>query len=180
MGRACPGPRKAATTVTRAPRTAATRRPAAFTPTTTACAARTAISARTANAPRPFACDLLATSACRSLETFDVDLPHLEHRLRRARRHVAIAMREELEQAHGDDLPRETELVAQPAAAVLLAAAREELLPQTIDLGLRLASHEHRKRGRVRVVRAAVERDEATARERERHHHRRDVLDRRF
>src|SRR5207247_8863658 len=56
-------------------------------------------------------------------------------------------------------LPRQTVLVLQPAAPIL-RPTRGELLPQIVDLGLRLAAHKERDRLGERELRAPVQHHE--------------------
>ena len=62
----------------------------------------------------------------------------------------------------GHDLPREAELVLQPAAGAF-GAALGELAPEVVDLGLRVAEHLERHRLVELELRAAVERQELLA-----------------
>src|SRR4051812_2499384 len=77
-----------------------------------------------------------------TLETGDVDLLHLEHRLHRPIRLRSVLIAEQLAKGVRDDLPGQAELVGEPPALALLSAAGEELLPVVIDFLLVLALHE--------------------------------------
>src|SRR5688572_23788631 len=99
----------------------------------------------------------ISTSAfVRALECGDVDFRHLHHRLHHAAGLHGVLVTHELAECRRNDLPRETELVLEPAA-LALRAAFAELLPERVDLLLRLAVDEHGD-GLVELeVRAAVE-----------------------
>src|ERR1700687_3200102 len=60
----------------------------------------------------------------RSLKGGDVDLAHLEHRVRGSPRPRGILVTQQIHEGRRDDLPREAELVLQPAALALLAPVR--------------------------------------------------------
>src|SRR5216684_421295 len=93
------------------------------------------------------------------LEAFDVDLLHLHHRLHDALRDCGIGIAQELRQSGRNDLPRQAELVLEPAAHLLLSAGGE-LLPQLVDLFLGLAIRDERYRLRELELRPAVQGDE--------------------
>jgi len=71
-----------------------------------------------------------------SLELRDVELRHLEHRLHRALRAVAVRALEHLVELLRDDLPRQAEAILEPAARAGLAAAVDESVPVAVDFGL--------------------------------------------
>src|SRR5712664_99007 len=93
------------------------------------------------------------------LQAFDVDLLHLHHRLHDALRYCGIGIAQELRQRGRNDLPRQTELILEPAAHLLLSASGE-LLPQLVDLFLGLAIHDERYRLRELKLRPAVQGNE--------------------
>src|SRR5713226_5095792 len=93
------------------------------------------------------------------LEAFDVDLLHLHHRLHDALRDCGIGIAQELRQSGRNDLPRQAELVLDPAAHLLLSAGGE-LLPQLVELFLGLAIHDERYGLREPELRPAVQGDE--------------------
>src|SRR5215472_1485969 len=66
-------------------------------------------------------------------QTGDFDLVHLQHGLHHPLRLGGVFVLHQLAQRRGDDLPRESVFIFQPAAS-FLDAARGELLPQLIDL----------------------------------------------
>src|SRR5262245_44162440 len=78
-----------------------------------------------------------------AFEGGDVELHHLHHRgnhaialrLVRIAHHFHVALRH--------DLPGEAEFVLEPAAGLLLAAAGEEMRPQSVHLSLIVAEDEH-------------------------------------
>src|SRR3989475_9553080 len=89
-------------------------------------------------------------------ELLDVDLRHLEHRLGRALRRLAIRALHVLDELPRDDLPRQAEAVLQPAADAGLSPACDEGVPVLVDLGLVLAVDRERHRlGEPEVVTAA-------------------------
>src|SRR5450432_1422721 len=92
------------------------------------------------------------------LELLDVELAHLQHGGHDPRDLRLVLARVELGEHVWDDLPREAELVGEPAALAGRAAARRELLPIAVDLLLRLAFDDEREGGRELEVRATVER----------------------
>src|SRR4029079_2307377 len=79
---------------------------------------------------------------CR-LQRGNFELVHLEHRLHRA---VAafVAAAEQAGEHVGNDLPGQPELVLQPSALIRHAAVADQLVPQGVDLTLRLAAEEKR------------------------------------
>src|SRR5205807_4375387 len=93
-------------------------------------------------------------------ELLDVDLRHLEHRLGRALRGLAIRALHVLDELSRDDLPRQAEAVLQPAADAGLSPAGDEGVPVLVDLGLILAIDRERHRLGELEVGTAVEPDE--------------------
>src|SRR5437773_6807282 len=93
------------------------------------------------------------------LQALDVELLHLHHRLHDALRYCGIGIAEELRQRGRNDLPRQAELVLEPAAHLLLSAGGE-LLPLLVDLFLGLAIHDERYGLRDLEPRPAVQGDE--------------------
>src|SRR5439155_20008481 len=91
-----------------------------------------------------FGRDLLALGV-RVLQFLDVELAHLEHGLDGLLRIAVLRIADHLAQRRGHDLPRQTPAILQPAAGSRLAAAGGELVPEVVDLLLRLAVHEHRE-----------------------------------
>src|SRR6185503_38303 len=81
-----------------------------------------------------------------------------------------------LAQLLGNDLPRETELVFEPAALTLLTTARGQLRPKVVDLLLCLAVDEERDRFRELELGPGVQRHEFLALELERAGHQRSRL----
>src|SRR5262245_64213208 len=63
------------------------------------------------------------------LESGDVELPHLEHGFGGALRLRGVLVIDHAEERARDDLPRQAELVLEPAAHALLAAVGDELRP---------------------------------------------------
>src|SRR5690242_18383241 len=92
-------------------------------------------------------------------ENCDVELVHLEHRLHHSPRFRGVLAVKKITQHGRNDLPGYAELVLEPATALLLAVCGE-LLPQVVDLRLRLAVHEKGDRGRELEMRTAVQRHE--------------------
>src|SRR2546427_2299575 len=90
-----------------------------------------------------------------SPKSLDVDFRHLEQRFHDLRRVPGFWIAHHLTQNGGDDLPRHTEFVLEPAARLLFSAFGE-LFPQPVDLFLRLAADEEGSPLREREVRAAV------------------------
>src|SRR5919204_2136053 len=80
----------------------------------------------------------LLLSSVGALQRLDLELAHLQHRAHHALRLLRIGVADQLQEDGRHDLPRDSVLVLQPAARSLLAAFRE-LLPQLVDLFLRLA-----------------------------------------
>jgi hypothetical protein len=80
----------------------------------------------------------------------DVDLYHLQHGLH------CSGMLDEIGQPRGHDLPRQSELVLEPAA-LNLAAAGGELRPVFVNVLLRVAPHDKRNRFGKFVIGATVE-----------------------
>src|SRR4051794_37465296 len=81
----------------------------------------------------------------RGLECPDVELRHPHQGVQHALRPIAVRPREELRQDGGDDLPRQAVAVLEPPA-LPPRAARRQLLPQPVQLLLRLAVHRQRHR----------------------------------
>src|SRR5262249_15370610 len=97
-----------------------------------------------------------------SLQGCNVELVHLQHGIHDSLCFLNILVLQKLAQNRGYDLPRHPELVFEPAALVFLPA-RGELLPQLVDLLLRLAVYEERDRRRKLEHGAAIERHEFLA-----------------
>src|SRR2546427_11263220 len=93
-------------------------------------------------------------------ELLDVDLRHLEHRLGRALRGLAIRALHVLDELPRDDLPRQAKTVLQPAADAGLSPAGDEGVPVLVDLGLVLAVDRERHRLGELEVGTAVEPDD--------------------
>src|SRR6185503_95785 len=102
-------------------------------------------------------------------EPGDVDLDHLEHRLEGPRGSLAIGAVQHLRELARDDLPRDPELVLEPAADALHATVGEQRRPVAVDLGLVVAVDRQRDGLRELEVRAAIEADEGPAVDREAH-----------
>src|SRR5690242_53098 len=75
----------------------------------------------------------LSASVARLLQRGDVELAHLQHRRHDALRPRGIGVARELDHLARHDLPRDAELVLQPAAVAGLAAVDGELRPQRVD-----------------------------------------------
>src|SRR5262245_36402598 len=84
---------------------------------------------------RPGAFRWREASPRRPLQRRTVELRHLEHRAHHAARPRGVFVREEILDLGGHHLPRDAELVLEPAALALLSAGGE-LLPEVIDLVL--------------------------------------------
>ena len=108
----------------------------------------------------------------RSLELVDLDLPHLQHRRHDPLRLLLVWIGDQLDQALGDDLPRDAEPVLQPAARALLPTLGQRA-PVGVDLFLALAVHLEGDGLGEPEVGPAVQRDEllAVQLEADRHHH---------
>src|SRR5713101_8622154 len=100
----------------------------------------------------------LLAAAVRVLQLRDVELFHLQHRLHGRTGIAGLRVGEQLAEHRRNDLPRQSELVLQPAARTFLAAVTGELAPVPVDLCLRLASHHEREALGERERRSAVER----------------------
>src|SRR5947209_6889009 len=96
-------------------------------------------------------------------ELLDVELRHLEHRLGRALRGLAIRALHVLHELARDDLPRQAEAVLQPAADAGLSPAGDEGVPVLVDLGLVLTVDRERHRLVELEVGTAVESHERLA-----------------
>src|SRR5207237_775640 len=90
------------------------------------------------------------------LQTFDVQLLHLHHGLHDPVRLLRILVSQQLAQHGGNDLPRQPELVLEPAALVFRSTGGQ-LLPQLVHFLLRLAVYEQGYRRRELELRAAVQ-----------------------
>src|SRR5438552_10163442 len=104
------------------------------------------------------------------LQSFDADLPHLEHRRHDAFRFFGVLVLQHLAQDGRNDLPRHTEPVLEPPALYFLAA-RRELRPEVVYVFLRLAVHDERYRLGEFEDRPAVQRRELLPIELECHRH---------
>ena len=69
-----------------------------------------------------------------ALERSDVELLHLVQRVNHAIQLRVVLALHHLAEHLGDDLPRDTEAIDDPAAVLLLAAAVEKLLRDRVDL----------------------------------------------
>src|SRR5437868_4473759 len=94
------------------------------------------------------------------LETCDIELDHLQHRLHDALRLGRIGVAEQFRQYPRHDLPGDAEAILQPAAPLDGAADRKPI-PKPVDFCLVRAIHLERDRVRVLEAGAAVERQEA-------------------
>src|SRR5712671_4012585 len=94
------------------------------------------------------------------LQLVDVDLAHLEHRFHHSLRLLGILVGKHVRQRGGNDLPRQTELVLEPAALRRRTAPRQELVPQLVHFRLGFAAHVQRDRFGELENRAAVQRHE--------------------
>src|SRR5881394_419656 len=90
------------------------------------------------------------------LQAVDVELLHLHHGLHDPVRLFRILVSQELAEHGGNDLPRDAELVLEPAALVF-GSTGGQLLPQLVHFLLRLAVHEQGYRRRELELRAAVQ-----------------------
>src|SRR2546422_8170032 len=106
----------------------------------------------------PMVVSLLGCRLLGALQAFNVDPLHLHHRLHDALRYCGIWIAQELRQRGRNDLPRQAELVLEPAAHLLLSAGGE-LLPLLVDLFLGLAIHDERYGLRELELRPAVQGD---------------------
>src|SRR6266849_9050637 len=112
---------------------------------------RTKVTASSAvRSPRRLCLVIGAPQSC------DVDLAHLKHRFHDPSCFRRISVTKHPAECRWDDLPREAVLVLQPAAAVLRTALGE-LLPQRVDLLLRLTIHEEGDGFGERELRSSVE-----------------------
>src|SRR5665647_2834176 len=82
-----------------------------------------------------------------------------------------VGVGQELEQHRRDDLPGQAPPVLEPAAPVLPAAARQQAVPEAVDLVLGVRPHEQRDGLGERVVGATVERLEPQPVDHEAHRH---------
>jgi len=105
-----------------------------------------------------------------ALQSGDVELVHFQHSPHDPLRFGRVSIAQQLRQDRRHDLPSDTVAVGEPAAAVGLAA-RPELLPIMVDLGLRLAIDHERDCRRENELRPAVERHEFLTPELERGGH---------
>src|SRR5215470_5775061 len=112
----------------------------------------------------------IALARVRPPQRLDVDLLHLEHRRHQPLRPRRVLVADQLDQRRGDHLPRDAELVSEPAALDFLAAGGE-LRPEVVDFLLRLAVHHQRDRLGELEERPAVERGEVLPVELEGHGH---------
>src|SRR6185436_11516498 len=80
------------------------------------------------------------------LQRGEIELLHLEHRLRGALGLLAVLAGDHLVQRARHDLPRHAVLVLHPAALLLAAAVAQERVVVAIDLLLILADHHERDR----------------------------------
>ena len=90
------------------------------------------------------------------LELSDVEFLHRQHARDDALGRRGVRVVHEFGQSRGDDLPGESEPVAQPAAHRGLAPAREQSLPETVELGLIFDVDLDGHRLRVRELRPAA------------------------
>src|SRR6202035_4042891 len=95
-------------------------------------------------------------TAISSLQTFNVDLGHLQHGLEDSLRLRRIFVAHKFHQGLGNNLPRYAKFVLQPSALNFFSAGRE-LRPQLVNFRLRLAVHEKRYGWRKSVMRAAIQ-----------------------
>src|SRR4051812_29746286 len=106
-----------------------------------------------------------------AFELGNVELHHLHHRCEDALAARFVRARRQLEEATRHDLPGDAELVLEPTALALLAAAREQALPVVVDLRLVLAVDDEGDGFVELKMRTAVERGELLAVELERDGH---------
>src|SRR6266403_969347 len=112
----------------------------------------------------------ISFTAISSLQTFDVNLGHLQHGFENPVRFYRVFVMHQFKQHPGDDLPRYAKFVLQPCA-LHFSSARGELVPQLIHFCLRLAVYKERYGRRKSVVRATVQRHELLPFELESHRH---------
>src|SRR6266481_2184928 len=98
----------------------------------------------------------ISFTAISSLQTFDVNLGHLQHGFENPLRFYRVFVLYQFEQSLGNDLPRYAKFVLQPCAFIFSPASRE-LLPQHIHFCLRLAVYKERDGWRKSKVRASVQ-----------------------
>src|SRR5262245_64049131 len=87
----------------------------------------------------------IALARVRPPQGLDVELLHLQHRRHHPLRFRRVLVPHQLEQRGGADLPRDPELVLEPAALDFLPAGGE-LGPEVVDFRLGLAVHDQRER----------------------------------
>src|ERR1700687_4877887 len=100
--------------------------------------------------------DKLGGPPVRALEGGDVKLAHLQQSFHHLSRVARFRVTHHLTQRGGHDLPRDAKPVLEPAARSFLAAV-SEARPDLIELSLRLAGRDQRKRFAERKGRTAVE-----------------------
>jgi two-component system response regulator (stage 0 sporulation protein F) len=105
-----------------------------------------------------------------ALQRSDVDLDHRHHRLEGPLRPARVGVGQQLGEPSRHDLPREAELVLEPAALDRLTAVGGERVPQAVDLRLILAVYGEGDRFGEMEFRAAVEAHERLAGEGELDH----------
>src|ERR1700730_9356157 len=81
----------------------------------------------------------------RGLQLGEIELLHSHHRLHRAARLRLVLVREHSAELLRNDLPGHAALVVESAALDFLAAVLRQLLPEAIDLRLRVDLHHERK-----------------------------------
>src|SRR5499427_7753100 len=131
------------------------------------CASRWGKSLRWRNAAR--------SGRLRPSQGRDVDLAHLQHRAHDPLRRFGISVHQHLGQRSREDLPREAELVLEPAAVALFTVLCQRA-PEVVDLLLRFTGHLERHRLVELEMRAAVERQEVLPFDFELHGHHRSRL----
>src|SRR3954454_182302 len=103
--------------------------------------AATAISSSCAGRPNPCLAPASRSRLAfeRLAQNVDIQLDHLHHGLHRARRCGLVGACDEFEHHLGHHLPGDAPAIPEPAAPLLLAALREERVPDAVDLGLIVA-----------------------------------------
>src|SRR5262245_38633838 len=91
------------------------------------------------------------------LELLHIDLLHCHHRLHHPGGGFALTAADHFGHALVVDLPDRPETVLYPAAGLFLAAARQQLAVQLIDLGLAVAPDQQRTGGAVLELRPAID-----------------------
>src|SRR3981189_531712 len=109
-------------------------------------------------------------SVVRLLQRGNVDLVHLQHCVHDALCFRLVLVCQHFDQHNGNDLPRQTEFVLEPAASAFLAPTGK-FRPKIIDLLLVLAVHDKRDRFGEFEHRSAVEPDELLSLELELNRH---------